>query len=159
MGLLKGRIEDYSSPLVGVPVRMYAGYFFLKYGLEKATRGFGDAELHETLAKWAAGQAYDFYVPFLQRIAIPHAGLFAHLVAYGELAVGVLLLAGCVTRLAALGGIFLCLNFLFASGVPIVSVEMPSVFLLLLLTVYLTAPGRVLGVDGLLKQRVPSWVA
>src|SRR5262245_24364029 len=159
MGLLKGRIEDYSSPLVGVPVRLYTGYFFLKYGLEEVTVGFGGAEVHGTLAKWAAGPAYDFYIPFLQRIAIPHAGLFAPLVAYGELAVGVLLLAGCVTRLAALGGIFLCLNFLFASGVPIVSTEMPSVFLLLLLTVYLTAPGRVVGVDGLLKQRVPSWVA
>jgi thiosulfate dehydrogenase [quinone] large subunit len=159
MGLLKGRIEDYSSPLVGVPARLYTGYFFFRYGLEKVTRGFGDAELHETLAKWAAGAAYDFYTPFLQRIAIPHAGLFAHLVAYGEMVVGILLLAGCVTRLAALGGIFLCLNFLFASGAPILSVEMPSVFLLLLVTVYMTAAGRAVGLDGLLKQRVPSWVA
>jgi uncharacterized membrane protein YphA (DoxX/SURF4 family) len=159
MGLLKGRIEDYSSPLVGVPARLYTGYFFFRYGLEKVTRGLGGTELHETLAKWAAGPAYDFYTPFLQRVAIPHAGLFAHLVAYGEMAVGALLLIGCATRLAALGGVFLCLNFLFASGASILGVEMPAVFVLLLVTVYATAAGRAVGLDALLKQRLPSWVA
>jgi len=159
MGFLKGRIEDYSSPLAGVPVRLYTGYFFFKYGLEKLTRGFGGTELHDTLARWAAGPAYDFYTPFLQSVAIPHAGLFARLVAYGELVVGALLLLGCATRLAALGGIFLCFNFLFASGESILSVEAPSVFLLLLLTVYATAAGRALGLDALLKHRLPHWVA
>jgi thiosulfate dehydrogenase [quinone] large subunit len=159
MGFLKGRIEDYSSPLAGVPARLYTGYFFFRYGLGKLTRGFSGAELHETLTNWAAGPAYDFYAPFLQKVAIPHAGLFAHLVAYAELAVGALLLLGCATRLAALGGIFLCLNFLFASGVSIISVEMPAVFLLLLLTVYATAAGRALGLDALLKHRLPHWVA
>ena len=159
MGFLKGRIEDYSSPLAGLPARLYAGYFFFRYGLGKITRGFGGAELHETLTKWAAGPAYDFYAPFLQKVAIPHAGLFVHLVAYGEMAVGALLLVGCASRLAALGGIFLCLNFLFASGAPILSVETPTVFLLALLTVYATAAGRAVGMDALLKHRLPHWVA
>ena len=49
MGILRGRIEDYSSPLAGVPARLYAGYFFLKYGMEKFNGGFGGASLHETL--------------------------------------------------------------------------------------------------------------
>ena len=159
MGFLKGRIEDYSSPLAGLPARLYAGYFFFRYGLGKITRGLGGAELHETLTQWAAGPAYDFYTPFLHKVAIPHAGLFAHLVAYGEMAVGALLLVGCASRLAALGGIFLCLNFLFASGAPILSVETPTVFLLVLLTVYATAAGRALGLDALLKHRLPHWVA
>src|SRR6266581_2919760 len=119
MGFLKGRIEDYGSPLVGLPARLYTGYFFFKYGLEKLSRGFGGEELHETLSKWASGPAYDFYMPFLQKVALPHSTLFAHLVTYGEIAVGALLLLGCASRMAALGGIFLCLNFLFASGVSI----------------------------------------
>src|SRR5213083_2141562 len=122
MGILRGRIEDYSSPLAGVPARLYAGYFFLKYGMEKFNGGFGGASLHETLTKWADGSAYDFYRPFLSRVVIPHAGLFAHLVLYGEILVGSALLLGCATRLAAIGGIFLCLNFLFASGAPVLSV-------------------------------------
>src|SRR2546425_6488190 len=119
MGFLKGRIEDYSSPLAGLPARLYAGYFFFRYGLGKITRGFGGAELHETLTKWAAGPAYDFYAPFLQKVAIPHAGLFVHLVAYGEMAVWAVLLGGCASRPAAPGGVFLFLTFLFSRGGPI----------------------------------------
>jgi thiosulfate dehydrogenase [quinone] large subunit len=159
MGFLKGRIEDYSSPLAGLPARLYTGYFLLKYGLAKFTGGFGGTELHETLTKWASGPAYHFYVPFLETVAIPHAALFARLVTLGEIAVGALLLAGCATRLAALGGLFLCLNFAFASGAPVLSTEQPVVFALLLVTIYATAAGRALGLDALLKGRLPSWVA
>src|SRR5262245_16579274 len=111
MGILRGRIEDYSSPLAGLPARLYVGGLFFKYGMENLTRGFSGAELHETLEKWASGLAYDFYVPLLQKALIPHAGMFAHLVTYGEVAVGGMLLLGCACRMAALGGMFLCLNF------------------------------------------------
>ncbi len=159
MGRLKGRIEDYSSPLAGMPARLYAGYFFLKYGMEKFNGGFGGASLHETLTKWADGPAYDFYRPFLIKVVIPHAGLFAHLVLFGEILVGSALLLGCLTRLAAMGGVFLCLNFAFASGAPALSVEQPVVFTVLLVTIFATGAGRVLGLDALLKRLVPPWVA
>jgi len=159
MGILKGRIEDYSSPLAGVPARLYTGYILLKFGLAKFTGGFGGTGLHETLTQWAEGPAYRFYVPFLQAVAIPHAALFAHLVTLGEIAVGALLLAGCATRLAALGGLFLCVNFVFATGAPLLSTEQPVVFCLLLVTIFATAAGRVLGLDVFLKGRLPAWVA
>ena len=159
MGIIRGRIEDYSSPLAGLPARLYLGAMFLKYGLEKLSSGFGGANLHEMLDKWAAGPAYGFYVPFLQNVAMPYSGLFARLVIYGEILVGGMLLLGCAGRLAALGGIFLCLNFLFASGAPLLSAEAPVVFLLLLVTVYATAAGRSVGLDALLKHRLPSWAA
>src|SRR2546428_14086817 len=159
MGFLKGRIEDYSSPLAGLPARLYAGYFFFRYGLGKITRGLGGAELHETLTQWAAGPAYDFYAPFLHKVAIPHAGLFAHLVAYGEMAVGALLLLGCASRLAALGGVFLCLKFLFASGGPILSVETPTGFLLAPPPGFPTRACAGGGVGRPLKARRPSGVA
>ena len=131
----------------------------LRFGLEKLDGGFGDASLRETLVKWAGGEAYDFYVPFLQKIVIPHAGVFAHLVVFGEVAVGAALLLGCAARLAALGGLFLCLNFLLAGGTPLLSTDRPVVFALLLVTVYLTAAGRSLGLDVLLKRKLPRWAA
>jgi|SRR5438445_13694463 len=159
MGFLKGRIEDYSSPLAGVPARLYAGYFFLKYGLHKATTGFGGGELEKTLLAWSTGTRYPFYIPFLTKVAIPHAGVFAVLVTFGEIAVGTALLLGFAARLASLGGLFLCLNFLLASGTPLLSVEQPVVFALLLLTTYATAAGRTLGLDYLLKRRLPPWAA
>jgi len=166
MGFLKGRIEDYSSPLAGVPARLYAGYFFLKYGLHKATteidppqiRKIG-GELEKTLLAWSTGTRYPFYIPFLTKVAIPHAGVFAVLVTFGEIAVGTALLLGFAARLASLGGLFLCLNFLLASGTPLLSVEQPVVFALLLLTTYATAAGRTLGLDYLLKRRLPPWAA
>ena len=92
-------------------------------------------------------------------MAIPHAGLFAHLVMFGEIVVGGALLLGCATRLAAIGGVFLCLNFLLASGAPILSVEQPVVFILLLATVSVSAAGRVLGLDFFLKRLLPRWAA
>src|SRR3989442_13310960 len=98
MGFLKGRIEDYSSPLAGVPARLYVGYFFLRYGLEKFNGGFGGASLYETLTKWAGGAAYGFYGPILQNVALPHGGLFAHLVTVGGIFVGSGLPSGCSAR-------------------------------------------------------------
>ncbi len=159
MGILRGAIEDYSSPLAGLAARLYAGYFFLKAGLGKFTGGFGGATLRETLVKWAADGAYSIYVPFLQKVAIPHAEIFAALVTLGECAVGAALLLGCATRFAALLGIFLCLNFAFGSGAPLLSVEQPIVFAVFLLTTYATAAGRALGLDWILKRRLPRWMA
>jgi thiosulfate dehydrogenase [quinone] large subunit len=159
MGILLGRTEDRSSPLVGVPARLYTGYFFLVYGLQKAAGGFDGEVLRRTLLEWVGSTRYAFYVPFLERVAIPHAGVFALLVIFGEILVGAALLAGCATRLAAAGGMFLCLNFLFGSGAALLSAEKPVVFLLLLVTVHATAAGRVLGLDWLLKAVLPRWAA
>lgn len=159
MGIIKGRIEDYSSPLAGLPVRLFAGYFFLKYGIAKFTGPFGGAVLRDSLTKWVAEGAYGFYAPFLQNVAIPHAEIFAVLVILGECAVGAALLLGAATRLASLVGIFLCLNFAFGMGVPLLSVEQPVVFTLLFVTIYATAAGRAAGFDYLLKGRLPGWAA
>ena len=159
MGFLKGRMEDYSSPLAGLAARLYSGYFFLKFGLQKATGGFGGAALRQTLEGWAAETRYGFYVPLMKGIFIPHAEVFAFLVTAGEILVGTLLLAGCATRLAALFGMFLCLNFVLATGAPLLSLEQPVVFIVLLATTYATAAGRGLGLDVLLKGRLPRWAA
>ena len=51
---------------------------------------------------------------FLQNVVQPNASLFATLVALGELAVGLGLLVGLLTGIAAFGGIFLNGNFVLA---------------------------------------------
>ncbi len=159
MGLLKGRMEDYSSPLVGLPARLYTGYLFLTYGLEKWTGEFGGEPLRRQLTEWAGSTRYEFYVPFLEGIAIPHAGVFAFLVIAGEIVIGASLLLGFVTRLAAAGGIFLCANFALGSGSLLLSADEPIVFIVLLATVWATAAGRALGVDWLLRAVLPRWAA
>src|SRR5260221_12065655 len=114
MGFLKGRIEDYSSPLAGLPARLYAGYFFLKYGLHKVTSGFDGPALQKTLGAWAAETRYSFYMPFMTKIAMPHAALFAYTVEVAELAVGVAVMVGATTLRGGLAGMGMLPDFLFA---------------------------------------------
>jgi thiosulfate dehydrogenase [quinone] large subunit len=159
MGLLKGAFEDYSSPLAGLPARLYTGYLFLAYGLEKWAGRFGGDELRELLVGWSGSTRYAFYVPFLERVAIPFAPLFAVAVTVAEVLVGAALLVGFCTRLAAAGGVFLCVNFALASGAGPLTAEQPIVFIVLLLTVWATAAGRSLGLDRIIKAFVPRWAA
>jgi thiosulfate dehydrogenase [quinone] large subunit len=159
MGLLKGAFEDYSSPLAGLPARLYTGYLFLVYGLEKWTGRFGGDELRDLLVEWSGSTRYEFYVPFLESVAIPYAPVFAIVVTAAELLLGAVLLVGFCTRLAAVGGIFLCVNFALASGAGPLTAEEPIVFIVLLVTVWATAAGRTLGLDRVLKAFLPRWAA
>ena len=157
MGFLRGSAEDHCSPLAGLPPRLFAGYFFLKYGLQKVTGGFDGDLLRTRLAEWMAESRYDFYVSFLEHVATPFAGVFAFLVMWGEVLIGLMLLLGLATRAAALAGLVLCVNFLLATGTPLISDEAPVYFAVMLATVYLTAAGRALGLDVLLRKVLPRW--
>ncbi len=157
MGFLLGRSEDRCSPLAGLAPRLFTGYFFLKYGLTKVTGGFGGEGLRSLLAEWRSESRYDFYVPFMDAILMPFADVIAFVTMWAEVLIGVLLLLGLFTRGAALAGILLCANFAFATGAPLLSTERPIYFTVLLLTVYLTAAGRVLGLDSLLRGVLPRW--
>ena len=55
-----------------------------------------------------------WYPAFVREVALPNAGLFGYLVAYGELLVGLALVVGLFTRVAALGGALMNLAYLFA---------------------------------------------
>jgi thiosulfate dehydrogenase [quinone] large subunit len=58
-----------------------------------------------------------WYATFLDNIASNHSALFGHLVAYGELAVGVGLVLGAFTGVAAFFGAFMNMNFMLAGTV------------------------------------------
>lgn len=55
------------------------------------------------------------YAWFSQHVALPHAAAFSYLVAFGELCVGIALILGLFTGLAAFFGGFLNASFLNAS--------------------------------------------
>ena len=58
-----------------------------------------------------------WYAWFIEQVALPNAALFSYLVAYGELAVGVALILGLFTGLAAFLGGVLNVSFLLAGTV------------------------------------------
>ena len=56
-------------------------------------------------------------MPFLENVALPNAKLFSYLVAYGEVLVGLGLILGLLTGIAAFFGSVMNASFLFAGTV------------------------------------------
>jgi thiosulfate dehydrogenase (quinone) large subunit len=109
-------------------VRMYVGSEWLLAGWEKVTSpawgtsgtaltGFATGAIAKASGDHPAVQGW--YAWFLQHIVLPNAGLFSFLVTWGEVAVGVGLLLGILTGIAAGFGVLMNLNYLLAGTVSI----------------------------------------
>ena len=109
-------------------VRMYVGAEWLLAGWEKViSPGWGTSG--KALAGFAAGAlaksagahpaVQGWYAGFLQQIVLPNVGLFSFLVTWGEVAVGLGLLLGVLTGIAAGFGVLMNLNYLLAGTVSI----------------------------------------
>ncbi len=144
---------DTRLSFVWLLIRLYVGYEWLLAGYEKvinpawtgsaagsALKGFvmgslsKSAGLHPDVQGW--------YALFLRDYVLPHASLFAHVVAYGELLAGIALILGIFTGIAAFSGAFMNMNYLLAGTVS----TNPILFLLEL---FLILAWRVAGWYGL----------
>jgi thiosulfate dehydrogenase [quinone] large subunit len=97
-----------------------------------------------------------FYKTFVQGTVLPHRETFAALVLGGELAVGLALVLGAATRAAALGAVFLTLNYLLAKGASFLSPSSnDALFVAGGVLLALGAAGRAFGLDYLLARRWP----
>jgi len=116
-----------SSPLWFV-VRMYVGAEWFLAGWEKvnspawgssgkAVAGFVAGALAKTSGAHPSVQGW--YGWFLQNIVTPNTGLFSFLVTWGEVAVGLGLLLGLLTGIAAGFGVLMNMNYLLAGTVSI----------------------------------------
>lgn len=111
-------------------VRIYVGFAWLSAGWEKvlnpvwsgpeaggALSGFIQGALGKTVG--AHPDVASWYATFLQNVVLPNANLWSHLVAYGELLVGLGLILGCLTGIAAFFGLFMNLNYMLAGTVSV----------------------------------------
>ncbi len=116
-----------SSPLWFV-IRMDVGAQWLLAGWEKiVTPGWGTSG--KALAGFVAGAlakssgenpaVQGWYASFLQHYVLPNAGLFSFLVTWGEFAVGLAILLGILTGIAAGFGVLMNMNYLLAGTVSI----------------------------------------
>lgn len=123
-------------------VRLYAGYEWFIAGFGKLTgksldiatfgqttgspwvfsnhdgaamAGFIKGALAQTTGAHANVQGW--YANFLQTFVLPHAAVWSYAITFGELAVGVGLLLGVLTGIAAFFGVFMNLNYLLAGAV------------------------------------------
>ena len=109
-------------------VRLYLGYEWLSAGLEKldgntwvgakagtALAGFAQGGIAKSTGAHAAVQGW--YASFLKDLVIPNAAVFSYFVTFGEILVGVGLIVGGLTGIAAFFGIVMNANYLLAGSV------------------------------------------
>lgn len=135
------------------------GYVWLMAGWEKlispawigaksgtALTGFALGALKKTAG--AHPDVQSWYAWFLQHVVLPHAAVFSYLVTFGEVLVGVALLAGALTGVAAFFGAFMNINYLLAGTVSVNPI-------LLVIEVLLIAAWRTAGWWGLDRLVLP----
>ncbi len=121
----------FSSPRASwlwLVVRLYLGYEWVTAGLDKvgspawtgsqagtALSGFVQGGIKASTGAHPAVQ--DWYASFLQNVVLPHASVFSYFVAFGEVLVGVGLIVGAFTGVAAFFGIVMNANYLLAGAV------------------------------------------
>ena len=132
-------------------IRIYLGYSWLTAGFGKVTKGFDASGFLAGAVKNASGDhpaVQAWWASFLEGVAVPNAGLFSFLVAWGELLVGLGLILGCLTTVAAFFGIIMNFAFLF-SGTVSTNAQM------VLLTIFILVAGHNAGKIGLDRYVIP----
>jgi len=98
-------------------VRILVGALWLNGGIEKLLNPDFPRQFAGTLEVGGfVSQAPPFFRGFMQSTVVPNAELFAQLVRAGELTVGVALILGFLTNLAAVGSVALSIPILLSGG-------------------------------------------
>lgn len=98
-------------------VRIIIGAVWINGALEKILNpGFPRQFAASLQAGGFVSQAPPFFRSFMQDTVVPNAETFAQLMRVGELALGIALILGLFTNLAAIGSIFLSAMILLSQG-------------------------------------------
>jgi len=134
-------------------LRIYIGYYLLLQGIRKYQRDFPKGDwIGRQIGDIAALDLYSWYKTFLQTYVIPHSELFGTLVMAGEILVGGCLLLGLLTRFSASVGLFMLVNYYLGPGMARggAPLAQQQTFIVALIIILLSNPGRTLGLDGLI---------
>ncbi len=152
--------SDTRSSIIWLVLRVYVGWEWLQAGLAKVSSPVWTGDKTGTaikgfvmgaLAKTGGGHpdVQLWYAQFLRDFVLNHTVLFSYLVAYGEVLVGIALILGIFTGIAAFFGAFMNMNYLFAGTV---SINPP----LLLIEIFLILAWRVCGWVGIDRWLLPK---
>lgn len=141
-------------------VRLYVGYEWLMAGYEKminpvwwgnnagaALSGYLQGALAKTTGLHPDVQGW--YATFLHDTILPNVFVMSHVVALGEVLVGVALIAGFLVGVSAFFGAFMNLNFLLAGTVSI----NPTLFVLGILLMLAWRTAGYIGLDYYILPR------
>jgi thiosulfate dehydrogenase (quinone) large subunit len=119
-----------AASVLWLVVRLVLGYWWLNAGYQKiwgsekaafwfgggaGVKGFATAGVAGS-ATGKSGASYGWWAAFLHNFVIPNASWIAKLISLGELAVGIALILGLFTGLAALGGLTLNMVYMFTGS-------------------------------------------
>jgi thiosulfate dehydrogenase [quinone] large subunit len=152
--LSKFLFADTRVALLWLLLRIYVSYQWLIAGWEKITSPLWVGPQAGTVIKAFLSRAAlktsgahpdvsSWYGMLINNVAIPHAVIFSYIITGAELAVGIGLLIGAFTGIAAFFGAFLNLNYLFAGTVSV----NPLLFLIQLLLILAWRNAGWLGLD------------
>jgi thiosulfate dehydrogenase [quinone] large subunit len=137
-------------------LRIYIGYYIFFKGIDKFHRNFPKGDwVGRQIGDIASLDLYPWYKEFLQNYVVPHSQLFGYLVMIGEIAVGVCLLLGLLTRASAFVGLVMLINYYLGPGTARggALLAQQQTFIIALAIFVLSGPGRTVGLDGLLFGR------
>jgi thiosulfate dehydrogenase [quinone] large subunit len=170
---MKGRVRSFEdSPFaralfgdvrlawIWLIIRLYAGYEWITAGYEKITSpawtgssagsalsGFVKGAL--TKSTGAHPDVQNWYASFLSNIVLPNVAVWGYVVAIGETLVGIALILGIFTGIAAFFGSFMNMNYLLAGTVSTNPI-------LLILAIFLILAWKTAGWWGLDRWVLPA---
>ena len=139
-----------------VILRVYIGSYLLYQGIRKYLRDFPHSGwIERQIGKLGEVELFSWYKDFLTNVVSSNQELFGYLVMYGEILVGICLIIGLLTRFSAGLGIFMLANYMLGPGWArgASTYAQTQTFFIAMVVLFLTNPGRTLGVDGFLFKR------
>ena len=149
----KSQIQDF-KPWLFVLARVYLGisFFFSDHGNAQPNELAG-------FLKYASKNGYGWYQSLLNAVVIPHSSTFGTLVVIAEIYIGIALVLGFTTRVAASVALFLLLNYLCAKGALPWGPGIDQSDIILAVIVLFSDAGRIFGIDKLLATYFPKfWI-
>ena len=119
-----------AASVIWLAVRLVLGYWWINAGYQKiwgsekagfwfgggaGVKGFATAGVLGS-ATGKSGASYGWWAAFLHNFVVPNASWIAKLIALGELAIGIGLVIGLFTGLAAIGGLLLNVIYMFTGS-------------------------------------------
>ena len=159
----------FTSPklsFVWLIVRVYLGWQWLYAGWEKlvdpagvwigaktgvAINGFVAGALTKTVGEHPSVSMW--YAWFLQHCVAPYADIWSYAITYGEILVGLGLIFGAFTFLAAFFGAFMNFNYLFSGTVS----TNPQLLVLAILIMLAHKTAGLIGLDHYIHNAKKSW--
>ena len=144
-----------TSAWIWLVLRLYLGFAWLKAGIGKVTSDAWTGENAGVAVKGFMGGALakegdvsGWYAWFLENIVIPNAVPFSYMVAWGEVLIGLGLLVGLLTGIAAFFGALMNMSFLMAGTVS----TNPAMFMI---AMFIILAWKVAGWHGLDRWVLP----